>query len=231
MARPVTMSAKKSKKTGSKERLKTHLKAKKTAKPAKKLAAKKVASGQAPARSKAVAAKVTQAKLKLTKQSSAKDLAAAAKKLKAGDVAPAPAAAAPVVTAKPVLKMKLNPKVCREEGCEADPAMGEYCRIHYIRNWRKIKRKEVILKERKLNQYVEELINKYPEKYIEAIQQDLANDRDFSKVVHDLELSLSIEDEEGESETIDTLLGNIRKDIDVDGAPSVGSVEDDEDLF
>ena len=41
-------------------------------------------------------------------------------------------------------------KVCREVACEGLGTTAGYCRLHYIKNWRKIKRKEVILKEGKL---------------------------------------------------------------------------------
>ncbi len=198
---------------------------------------KKAGSGKASSkpssklRPPAVAKKVAQAKLRMTKEASTQDLAKAAAKLKSAPETTRDLPGVGAVVAKPPRAARPAPRLCHESGCEAEPVVGDYCRVHYIRNWRKIKRKEVILKERKLNQYVEELVNKYPEKYIEAIQQDLANDKDFSKVVHDLELNLAIEDEEGESEAIDSLLDNIRKDIDV-GSNSPGVPGDeDEDLF
>jgi hypothetical protein len=197
----------------------------------------KTASAKKASRAPQVAKKVAQAKLRLTKEASTQDLVRAAAKLKsAPETSPREAAvkATPVAAPAPVKATRPSkpaPRLCHESGCESEPIAGEYCRVHYIRNWRKIKRKEVILKERKLNQYVEELVNKYPEKYIEAIQQDLSNDKDFSKVVHDLELNLAIEDEEGESESIDSLLDNIRKDIDVGGATAGVPVDEDEDLF
>ncbi|MCM0605631.1 MAG: hypothetical protein KA715_06030 [Xanthomonadaceae bacterium] len=83
---------------------------------------------------------------------------------------------------------------CREMTCDLSPTSAGYCRAHYIKNWKKIKRKEAVLKDGKLNQYVEELISKYPEKYIEAIRFDLANDKEFMKVIRDLELDEAIDD-------------------------------------
>jgi len=63
-----------------------------------------------------------------------------------------------------------------------------YCRMHYIKNWRRIKRKEGILASGQLNNYVEELVNKYPDKYLDVIRQDLATEKEWGKVVVDLEL-------------------------------------------
>jgi len=100
--------------------------------------------------------------------------------------------------------------VCREVACEGLATTASYCRLHYIKNWKKIKRKEIILREGKLNQYIEELVVKYPDKYIEAIRQDLASDKDFSKIIYDLDLDEGIEDfdtegAEGEDSIIDTI--------------------------
>ena len=113
-------------------------------------------------------------------------------------------------------RSEINESVCREPGCEALATSQTYCRLHYIKNWKKIKRKEVILKEGKLNQYIEELVSKYPEKYIEAIRQDLANDKDFAKVIHDLDLDESNDDFDGEGESLDAIVGDIQREFDDD---------------
>jgi hypothetical protein len=107
--------------------------------------------------------------------------------------------------------------VCREVACEGLSTTAGYCRLHYIKNWKKIKRKEIILKEGKLNQYIEELVVKYPDKYIEAIRQDLASDKDFAKVISDLDLDESVDDFEGDGENVDALIDTIKRDFDDEG--------------
>jgi hypothetical protein len=107
--------------------------------------------------------------------------------------------------------------VCREVACEGLATSAGYCRMHYIKNWKKIKRKEVILKEGKLNQYIEELVAKYPDKYIEAIRQDLASDKDFAKVIYDLDLDESVDDFEVEGENVDQIIDTIKRDFDDEG--------------
>ncbi len=107
--------------------------------------------------------------------------------------------------------------VCREVACEGLATSAGYCRLHYIKNWKKIKRKELILKEGKLNQYIEELVAKYPDKYIEAIRQDLANDKDFAKVIYDLDLDEGVEDFDVEGESIDAVIGDIKRDFEDEG--------------
>jgi len=106
---------------------------------------------------------------------------------------------------------------CREPACEFVSTLSGYCRLHYIKNWKKIKRKELILKEKKLNRYIEELVAKYPEKYVEVIRQDLSSDSEFAKIVQDLELGeSSFEESDSDLENIDSLIDNIRRDVDDD---------------
>ena len=107
--------------------------------------------------------------------------------------------------------------VCREVACEGLSTTGGYCRLHYIKNWKKIKRKELILKEGKLNQYIEELVAKYPDKYIEAIRQDLAGDKEFAKVIYDLDLDESVDDFDVEGDSADGLIDSIKRDFDDEG--------------
>lgn len=107
--------------------------------------------------------------------------------------------------------------VCREVACEGLGTSAGYCRLHYIKNWKKIKRKEVILKEGKLNQYIEELVGKYPEKYIEAIRLDLANDKEFAKVIVDLDLDENDDDFESEgSGDSDVGIDSLKREFDED---------------
>lgn len=87
---------------------------------------------------------------------------------------------------------------CREPGCEHETLLSGFCRLHYIKNWRKIKRKEAILASGQLNNYVEELVSKYPDKYLDVIRQDLASEKEWAKVVVDLELESS--EEEGSAD-------------------------------
>ena len=111
-----------------------------------------------------------------------------------------------------------GPAVCREVACELMSTTGHYCRMHYIKNWKKIKRKEIILKEKKLNHYIEELVSKYPDKYIEAIRQDLASEKDFAKVVADLEIDEGLDDFESvETESAEGIIDNLKRDFEDEG--------------
>jgi hypothetical protein len=105
--------------------------------------------------------------------------------------------------------LALKLKRCREPGCEHEFTLVGYCRMHYIKNWRRIKRKEAILASGQLNNYVEELVNKYPDKYLDVIRQDLASEKEWGKVVVDLELEAT-DDEGAGDEDLDTVAEGVR---------------------
>jgi hypothetical protein len=197
-----------------------------SAKPAAPVKAAKGAKTPPPAPAKATAVKATPVKVTAPKKPAAPISAAKAEANKRGvaaaagkALANAKAAKSPHLARSPISSGRglSDSEVCREIACEGLSTTAGYCRLHYIKNWRKIKRKEIILKEGKLNQYIEELVAKYPDKYIEAIRQDLATDKEFSKVISDLDLDESSDDFEGDGENVDALIDTIKRDFDDEG--------------
>ncbi|MFC2074996.1 hypothetical protein ACFLRA_01840 [Bdellovibrionota bacterium] len=88
-------------------------------------------------------------------------------------------------------------KECAFGSCEEVAITGDYCRYHYIANWRRLKAKERVLAEKRLNKYIEELTSRYPEEYLEVIRKDLSSDKSFHELLQDLdieELSTSSDD-------------------------------------
>ncbi len=198
-------------------------------------AAKPVA---APKGAKPASTKAMPAKAPVEKNKAAKPAPAAAKAGKGGAPAKKPEAATKpelhvkgkseaLTKAKAPAKAPKAPRmraeghgapVCREVACELMCTTGGYCRMHYIKNWKKIKRKEMILKEKKLNHYIEELVSKYPDKYIEAIRQDLASEKDFAKVIADLEIEEGMDDFESvDTESAEGMIDNLKRDFEDDG--------------
>lgn len=209
----------------------------KAKKPQVKVPAKSLAKGAAKTiktkslplktpKSVVMSTKATSAK-KLDKKAPSKVVATPVTKLAGKEIkkvgktpAAAPVVAAvltkPAKVAKPTKAMKASAsseRMCRELACENAATTKGYCRLDYIKNWKKIKRKEMILKEGKLNQYIEELVGKYPDKYIDVIRQDLSTEVNFNKVIHDLELDESIDDLDYDGDSIDALIGGIKKEI------------------
>ena len=89
---------------------------------------------------------------------------------------------------------------CIEKGCDNIRTTQSYCRLHYLRNWKTIQKKREILKDGKLQEYIEELISKYPPKYIEALLSDLSDDKEFYRVLNELNITSEFDFEEDEFE-------------------------------
>ena len=100
------------------------------------------------------------------------------------------------------LEFFVDPKddSCVEKSCDNIRSTLSWCRLHYIKNWKGIQRKKEILAEGKLQEYIEELISKYPPKYIEAIMNDLSDDKEFYKVLNELNITNEFDFEEEDFE-------------------------------
>lgn len=207
--------------TGSKSRVPHKAAAKKpgkkTSKPHRKEIVKKVTGKSLAVKGALVAKKGPLAK----KEPSPPKTVAAVKAGKSARVKAGPVVEVVIPPSHPLLKSAKKEhaaalpgkKRCREPGCDHDALMAGYCRLHYIKNWRRIKRKEAILASGQLNNYVEELVSKYPDKYLEVIRQDLASEKDWAKVVIDLELEVP-EEEGAAEEEAETVSDGVRRDRD-----------------
>ena len=89
---------------------------------------------------------------------------------------------------------------CREKGCDNPATTMGYCRFHYIKNWSEIKVKQSILSEGKLQAYIEDLIAKFPLKYVEAVLQDLSDDKSFYGALKGMNIETDVESEDSEDD-------------------------------
>ena len=83
---------------------------------------------------------------------------------------------------------KVESDECVVRGCDNPSTSAGYCRFHYIKLWKEVKKKEAILTEGKLAKMIEELVRKYPMKYVESIISDLADDKAFYGVLKELDI-------------------------------------------
>jgi len=72
-------------------------------------------------------------------------------------------------------------KICKERKCNnASTTMG-YCRIHYLKNWRKIKEAQKKKALKNLNKYIDHIMNKNPKGYMDVIKEDIRNFDQFNR--------------------------------------------------
>lgn len=82
---------------------------------------------------------------------------------------------------------------CLEKGCDNPVTTAGYCRLHYIKNWMDIKKKLNVLSEGKLQKFIEDLVVRYPVKYVESILEDLSDEKQFYNVLKELNIDSSEE--------------------------------------
>ena len=83
---------------------------------------------------------------------------------------------------------------CLEKNCDNLATTLGYCRYHYIKNWKAIKVKQEILEEGKLTVLIEELVSKFPFKYIETVLTDLQDDKSFYASLKELNIETEFDD-------------------------------------
>jgi len=114
----------------------------------------------------------------------------------------------------------LKIKICIEPGCKNAQTTKDYCRLHYLRNWKKIKEANQKKAVDRLNKYVEGICKKYPDRYVEVIRREMktgtgdyqkATDEAFEEANSDDIMSWGcFQDDDG----IDKLLSQIKIDKD-----------------
>ena len=64
-------------------------------------------------------------------------------------------------------------KICKEEGCHNAATTRGYCRLHYLRNWKRIKDETRRRGAKKLNRYIEHVMKNHPDRYVEVIKKEI----------------------------------------------------------
>lgn len=113
---------------------------------------------------------------------------------------------------------------CLEKGCDNPATTMGYCRFHYIKNWKDIQKKKIIISEGKLQALIEELTKKYPLRFIQAILDDLMDEKAFHSVLTEL----NIESDEFEDDLDDEADDDI--DIVAMETKSIGKGSFEEDI-
>lgn len=64
-------------------------------------------------------------------------------------------------------------KICKEDNCHNAATSSGYCRLHYLKNWREIQADKKKKAAKNLNRYVESILKRHPDKYVEEIKKDI----------------------------------------------------------
>jgi hypothetical protein len=108
--------------------------------------------------------------------------------------------AAQVDAPEVVLTNAEGKQYCRVHDCDNASTTDGYCRFHYLALWKRNKIKAKILQGGKLDKYIEDLTNRYPDKYLEMLRKDLSSEKDFAMIVAEMDIEDGGEEAEGEEE-------------------------------
>ena len=105
-------------------------------------------------------------------------------------------------------------KICKEEDCKNSQTTGGYCRLHYLKHWKILQLEKKKKAAKNLNRYVESILKKHPDKYIEVIKKDLRSKK-FDEIVDkqfggDLEESESLFEPRSYDEDIEKFLNDLK---------------------
>lgn len=64
-------------------------------------------------------------------------------------------------------------RICKEPDCNNAATTEEFCRLHYLKNRKRLKGEHLERSAKKLNKYIENVVRRNPDRYMEVIKKDL----------------------------------------------------------
>ena len=77
-------------------------------------------------------------------------------------------------------------RYCQIPECDQFDTVEGYCRYHYLLHWKKIQLRRKILSEGKLDKYISNLTDRYPDRFLEILKNDLKSQANLELVLHDM---------------------------------------------
>ncbi len=110
-------------------------------------------------------------------------------------------------------------KICIELRCKNTQTTKNYCRLHYLKNWKVLREETQKKAADRLNKYVDGLCKKNPEKFVDAVKKDIASDNEEVKSIG---MEVSVDETDllfggsglRDDESLDKLISDIKLDKD-----------------
>ncbi|MBI2337306.1 MAG: hypothetical protein HYU97_11160 [Deltaproteobacteria bacterium] len=106
-------------------------------------------------------------------------------------------------------------KICKEEGCSNQQTTRGYCRLHYLKNWRKIREAKQKKSAKDLNRFIDSVMRKNPDKGIVGLKEELKDEAQLEQTVENYlyedDLNSALEGL-GYKNDIDFIIDNIKID-------------------
>lgn len=104
-------------------------------------------------------------------------------------------------------------KICKDKGCHNAQTTEGFCRLHYLRSWKKLQAEKKKKAAKNLNRYVESILKRYPDRYVEQIKKDIRS-KDFEDRIESSfkpeEEPVSVLEQGASDEELDDILQNLK---------------------
>lgn len=108
-------------------------------------------------------------------------------------------------------------KLCKEAGCNNQQTTAGFCRLHYLKNWKKIQTDRKRKAAKNLNKYIESIVRSNPDRAQNALKANLRDEPTFERSMDEVFSGDSLRQtmvDLGYREDIDTMIGSIKIDED-----------------
>lgn len=108
-------------------------------------------------------------------------------------------------------------RLCQMTGCHNQATTKGYCRLCYLKNWKKIRSENKKKASKNLNKYIENIIKTSREDKVTALKDQLRDEASFESslddlIYHEQESIRSVMSDLGYSEELDTMIDTIKID-------------------
>ena len=98
--------------------------------------------------------------------------------------------------------------LCRVRDCDQKAVVESFCRYHYLLLWKKIQMRNKILEGDKFNRYVSELVDRYPDKFLDIVRRDLSTEKDFFTALGEMGVADPLQEDANDDDFSDDSTSN-----------------------
>ena len=104
-------------------------------------------------------------------------------------------------------------KLCKEPGCSNQQTTAGYCRLHYLKNWKRIRADKQRKAAKNLNKYIENIVRSNPDRVVDTLRGNLRDENTMERSMEELIYGDSFREamtELGYREDLDIMIDSIK---------------------
>jgi hypothetical protein len=108
-------------------------------------------------------------------------------------------------------------KLCKETGCSNQQTTAGYCRLHYLKNWKRIRAEKQRKAAKNLNKYIENIVRSNPDRAVDTLRGNLRDEPSLERSMEEVFYGDSVREvmaDLGYREDLDIMIDSIKIDED-----------------